>query len=120
MDTQAPPSPYLSEDADWWIDKHKGISDEVMRELEEEEKTNPDGLLKFVETCPVRIIREIKADGTDLYLGDIGVDRCRYEELQGEKKEIKTKENISKTTGDPSIVWSVGGTQHKARTLQKD
>ena len=115
---QGPPFPYLQEHADSWVDSHKEICDAVLRELEEESKTHPDGPLKFVEACPVRSIREVKADGTELFLGDIGIDRYGYEGLQGEKKARLVDENMAKKTGDPTIIWSVGGNQHEVKELR--
>jgi len=90
---------------------------------------NPDGPLKVVDSCPVRSIREVKADGTDVFLGDIGVDRCANEELDddnADKENSLVDANMAKQTGDPSIVWTIGGRlmntiivmPHRSRALQ--
>jgi hypothetical protein len=82
-----------------------------------------------VDYCPVRSIREVKPDGTDVYLGDIYVDRCANKEMNddNEDKEIDLiNVNMAKLSGDPTIVWTVGGaTQnsnivmpYKSRDLQ--
>lgn len=81
---------------------------------------HPDGPLKIVDACPVRSIREVKPDGTEIFLGDIGIQRYGYEELQGEEKARLVDENMTKKTGDPTIVWSVGGNQSKIRQLWAD
>jgi len=109
-----PPYPFLQEHADWWVDMHQALCDKVIRELEDEYKTNPDGSLEIVEVCPIRSIREVKADGTDVYLGDLGFRRYDYAELSTATEEERQKKktlidiNMAKKTGDPSIVWSVG------------
>jgi len=110
---QGPPYPYLQEHTDWWVDKHRSLCYEALRELEEEQKINPDGPLKIMESCPVRSIREVKADGTDVFLGDVGFDRCGYDELDAtadadlEKKRL-VDANRARKKGDPCIVWTFG------------
>ena len=42
---------------------------------------NPNGPLEIAGSYPVRSIREVKADGTKVYLGDIRIDRCDNEEM---------------------------------------
>lgn len=117
---QGPPYPYLQEHADFWVDANKEVCDAAIRELEEEHRINPDGPLKVLEFCPVRSIREVKADGTDVYLGDIGVDRCAHEELDDSnenKGNSLVEANMAKQAGDPSIVWTIGGTRQNTEIL---
>ena len=74
-----------------------------------------DATLKVVGEFPVRAIREVQEDGTEVYIGDIGISRCSYGELMdlnrvdwehaSERKTI----NDSLDLGDPSILWSIGG-----------
>ncbi|KIM88725.1 hypothetical protein PILCRDRAFT_813697 [Piloderma croceum F 1598] len=108
---EGPPYPYLQEHADLWVDANKEVCDVAIRELEEENRIHPGGPLKVVESCPVRSIREVKADGTDVFLGDIRVDRCANEELDddnADKENSLVDANMAKQTGDPSIVWTIG------------
>jgi len=108
---EGPPYPYLQEHGDLWVETKKNVCDAAIRELEEEDKTNPDGPLKIVESCPVRSIREVKPDGTDVYLGDIYVDRCVNEEMNedNEDRGVNLVDlNLAKEAGDPSIVWTIG------------
>jgi hypothetical protein len=117
---QGPPYPFLQEHADSWVDKYKEVCDAAIRELEEEEKINPNGPLKIIEFCPVRSIREVKADGTDVYLGDIRIDRCAAEEMNddnGDPENSLIDANLAKQTGDPSIIWTIGGTQQSTGKL---
>ncbi|KAF8204428.1 GNAT domain-containing protein [Mycena galopus ATCC 62051] len=67
----SPPHPYLPEHADWWLNKIKPESDNILVELE---NARNDPTLKIVDGCPVRTIREVKEDGTDIFLGDITFD----------------------------------------------
>lgn len=115
---QTPPYPYLQEHADFWVDATKKVCDAAIRELEEENRINPDGPLKVVGSCPVRSIREVRADGTDVYLGDICVDRCASEELDddnADKENSLVDANMAKETGDPSIIWTIGGTSKNTK-----
>ena len=73
----------------------------------------------------MRSIREVKDDGTDMFLGDIDCYRCNYEELNETTEEEKTKKNslvdanAAKQTGDPSIIWTFGSTQCITRCQAK-
>lgn len=91
------------------------LCDEILHELEEEQNTNPNGPPKIVDSCPIRSIREVKADGTDIYLGDLGFRRFDYQDMNDAMEEemlVKQRlidENMAKVVGDPTIVWTVGG-----------
>jgi len=79
----------------------------------EDAKDNPT--LITVGYCPVRSLREVQNDGTDIYIGDLGVMRCMHGELMGQgtvdwaNKEALEESNNSIAVGDPSIIWSMGG-----------
>ena len=73
-----------------------------------------------MDYCPVRSIREVKPDGTDMYLGDIYVDRCANKEMNddNEDKDIDLiNVNMAKLSGDPTIVWTIGGGRHRTQIL---
>jgi RimJ/RimL family protein N-acetyltransferase len=116
----SPPFPYLpgkfvytrfpqilsvcTEDADWWLNEVKPLSDKVLAELED---ARNDATLKIVDGCPVRIIREVQEDGTEIFLGDIGID------LAGQPWELEGTGKLSQETprrdlSDPDI-WTLGG-----------
>ncbi|KIJ65050.1 hypothetical protein HYDPIDRAFT_88753 [Hydnomerulius pinastri MD-312] len=106
---EGPPIPYLDEYAPGWLELIKGQSDAIIAELKEEERLNPDGPLKLVGGCPVRHIREVLPDGTDIYLGDIGINRAQLEEVfEPEERRQALEVNNSKAIGDPSIIWTFG------------
>ncbi|KAK7020357.1 N-acetyltransferase domain-containing protein [Favolaschia claudopus] len=75
------------------------------------------GALKPMEDCPVRSIREVQPDGSDVFVGHIGFKRCKWFELaldsdsaatrNSERREKLVKENDVRVTGDPDIVWQV-------------
>lgn len=82
-----------------------------------------DSKLKVAAEFPVRAIREVQEDGTDLYIGDIGISRCGYGELMDlnrvdwENASERKKVNDSLELGDPRILWAIGGTYQEASSL---
>lgn len=88
-----------------------GPAQEVLRQLED---AKAEDKAIIVGTCPVRAIREVKADGTDVFIGDMGVMRCRHGELMGtdsvdwDNKAAREEENNGLAVGDPNIIWSMG------------
>lgn len=69
---------------------------------------------KWANTNPVRIIREVNADGTDIFIGDIYFFRCLHGELMSTdgidwaQQERNLEINYSRELGDRDIVWSLG------------
>lgn len=93
-----PPFPYTEENANDWISRCKASSDAIFSEIME-------GNI-FVGGCPVRSIREVQEDGTEVFIGDIGIDR---EDPDGPWVDAENAENMNKRVGDPTIMWSIGG-----------
>ncbi|KAJ7334904.1 hypothetical protein DFH08DRAFT_785008 [Mycena albidolilacea] len=60
-----------------------------------------------VADCPVRSIRELQADGTDVYIGNIAFKRCNWHEVQSPERDQLIAANNARPTGDPEIVWQV-------------
>lgn len=107
---EGPPIPYRDEYAEEWLAQIIKQSEDILAELRDEERLNPDGPLKLVGGCPVRHIREVLPDGTDIYLGDIGIHRAGREEVLDPGERTKAvEENEKKAVGDPSIIWTFGG-----------
>ncbi|KAK7063721.1 N-acetyltransferase domain-containing protein [Favolaschia claudopus] len=99
----SPPVPYTQEHADWWLNHIKPPSDKFLAELEE---ARDDPTLKIVDECPVRYIREVKEDGTEVFLGDIWIDLAGQPwELEGSGKTSQSKP--LRDPNDPDI-WTVG------------
>lgn len=107
---EGPPIPYRDEYAEEWLALIVKQSEDILAELREEDRLNPEGPLKVVGGCPVRHIREVLPDGTDVYLGDIGINRAQMEEvLDPDERKRAVEANNGKAIGDASIVWTFGG-----------
>jgi hypothetical protein len=66
----------------------------------------------IVGHCPVNVIREVKEDGGDIYLGDISLRRCIDVRLlaaaDDESRNHHAEENSCRVVGDPKIIWTIG------------
>jgi len=63
----------------------------------------------FAPGSPVRSIREVQPDGTQLFIGDIGIQRNSFIEIEDEEERAKlVEENNAKPVGDPTIQWCFG------------
>lgn len=86
--------------------------DAVLQELHDAQGTEA---LKLVGASPVRSIREVKEDGTDIFIGDVDIGRCGYGEFFGTDgvdwahRDLKVKENEDRKLGDQDIIWDFGG-----------
>ncbi|KAF8167485.1 hypothetical protein B0H34DRAFT_18902 [Crassisporium funariophilum] len=106
-----PPFPYTLDDSVKWLEGTKAATDRVLQELED---AGEDAELKIVGECPVRTIRQVMEDGTDMLIGDLGLMRCRHGELMNfgtvdwENKEKLQNENDTIEVGNPNIIWSMG------------
>lgn len=106
---QGPPFPYLQSHADEWLSNATSESNTILEELQVAAKNNPDGPPILVRSCPVRILREIREDGSEVFLGDLGTPRCCYPEYSpGFEKEKLHEKNLARPLGDAEIDWSVG------------
>ncbi|SJL06087.1 uncharacterized protein ARMOST_09423 [Armillaria ostoyae] len=121
-----PPYPYLQEHAGSWLPHIKSLSDKILEELD---SARDEASLRIVDDCPVRYIREVKEDGTDVFIGDVAIIRCPLMDLtsssdisQGEKDRLLA-ENVSRPAGDPKIVWTIGNylsSSHHGRGIMTD
>ncbi|KAJ6611486.1 acyl-CoA N-acyltransferase [Mycena sp. CBHHK59/15] len=99
----SPPYPYLPEHAEWWLNQVRPRSDKLLAELED---ARNDEVPKIVDNCPVRIIREVKDDGTDVFLGDICINLAQEPwELEGTGR-LK-QDTPRRDPNDPDI-WTLG------------
>lgn len=93
-----------TEHANGWLKKVKERSDQLLAELE---AARDEPALKIVDGCPVGIIREVKEDGTDVYLGDVSfVLSKQLWELEGTGRV--SQETPRRDPSDPDV-WSLGG-----------
>ncbi|KZT44632.1 hypothetical protein SISSUDRAFT_37929 [Sistotremastrum suecicum HHB10207 ss-3] len=101
-----PPWPYLEEHATEWLSRLRAKSDQEWTELQEAASKNSEAPRVF-GFCPVRSIREVQEDGSQLYLGDCCFDRWGADLITDEVEEIG-RENEEKPVGDESIIWTFG------------
>lgn len=107
---EGPPHPYLPEHADDWLKKIKAETDATIEQLQRANEEHPDGPPILVSHHPVRSIREVREDGSELFLGDITLIRERWPDFEDEEaKAALAKPNAERELGDPEIVWCIGG-----------
>ncbi|RPD82432.1 hypothetical protein L226DRAFT_25951 [Lentinus tigrinus ALCF2SS1-7] len=106
---EGPPHPYLPQDADYWLTNIKAETDLAIEKLRRASVEKPDGSLILVNESPVRTIREIQEDGSELFLGDITIVRERWPDVEDqEAKQALANANAKRELGDPEIVWCFG------------
>ena len=104
-----PPYPYLESHAKEWVASITKMADDAMREFREAVGQGSRDQRKLVGTCPVRYIREVNEDGSDILLGDVFVHRCEYPGvLDDAERERLAKENELRELGDPDLAWCIG------------
>ncbi|KAI0375125.1 acyl-CoA N-acyltransferase [Pilatotrama ljubarskyi] len=104
-----PPFPYRPEHAESWLEKVKKGADAAFEELQRANAEHSDEPPVLVSACPVRSLREVLEDGTDLFLGDIALVRERWPDVaDDEEKDRLAKPNAEKPVGDPEIIWCIG------------
>jgi hypothetical protein len=95
-----PGSTYTTARAEAWLTALKAQTDAMVEELR---GAGP------VSGCPLRHIREERADGTDVFIGDVGLVRSSWTEvLDAEQRRRFVAENNARAAGDPEIAWHVG------------
>ena len=105
-----PPHPYLPKHAEYWLDKIKAATDASFEKLRRANEEQPEGPPILVDESPVRTIREVREDGSELFLGDIALLREMWpDEEDRELKKTLTEANAARELGDPEIVWCIGG-----------
>lgn len=91
-----PPFPYLREHADAWNARAHARSQELFEAIRRGDK--------YVDGCPLRAIREVQEDGSQVLIGDLSVDR-RADDVSWLAED--EKDNGTKSSGDPTIAWSI-------------
>ncbi|KAJ7036515.1 GNAT domain-containing protein [Mycena alexandri] len=96
---------YTPEKAERWLAKVKAQTDAVVEEL----RTGAAETGGPVSGCPVRHIREERADGTEVYIGDVGLVRSGWPEVHDvEERTRLASANNALPAGDPNIAWHIG------------
>ncbi|KAF7359007.1 N-acetyltransferase domain-containing protein [Mycena sanguinolenta] len=100
-----PNATFSLEEAKTLVEEFKLASNSAIEALEDATRTAQ--VLVVTENCPVRSIRELQPDGTDMYIGNIAFKRCNWWEVQGSERDRLMAENNARPTGDPKIIWQV-------------
>ncbi|KAG6856447.1 hypothetical protein H0H87_004412 [Tephrocybe sp. NHM501043] len=102
-----PPLPYQPEHGLAWLSEQMEEAEKILRYLEA--PLNPgEPFPRLATGCPVRIIREVNEDGTDTYLGYLGIYPSeRKEILDAATRAGVLIKDAQKGAGDPSIVWDM-------------
>ncbi|KAF5352386.1 hypothetical protein D9756_005806 [Leucocoprinus leucothites] len=117
-----PPYPYTTEHARNWITRIKNECDLGLKDLNDALKDATTTKPLVLSHLPVRFLRELQEDGTDVYLGDIGLTRCPQVEVL-DNPELDSEANSSLPAGHPSIVWTFGDwlvPSHHRRGIMSD
>ena len=105
-----PPHPFLQEHAAARIEKVKARSNALLAGMATDNAEMVDAKRSLVGGCPVHIIREVKEDGSDIFLGDCSFVRCSWDQVKDvvERKKLCEQTNAL-PVGHPDLVWSIGG-----------
>lgn len=96
-----PPYPYTAEHGRVWFEITAKRSKEIMEEIEAAEPN------AFIGGCPVGVIREIKEDGTEVFLGDCSINAWGFEDVGDEDKRRRLINENEKSI-PPLKEWSIG------------
>jgi hypothetical protein len=103
------PEPNLTfhlEHAKNWLTRIKSQCDQALKELTDKSP--------ILTQSPVRFLREIQEDGSELFVGDLGFIRCS--DIQSENPKHDNETNLNLPPGDPDIVWTLGGSSISSHT----
>lgn len=105
---QSTPYPYNLEHAKQWLESTSKKSDMLIQQLEEVQGGMVGG-------CPVRILRKVKENGEEVFLGDCEISKWGFDEIldPGERARV-TAENEQRPPGDPQTVWAIGGAAYSS------
>ncbi|TFK50136.1 hypothetical protein OE88DRAFT_1645865 [Heliocybe sulcata] len=99
------PHPYTREHAEEWIKLVRARSDELLQQLQGRSDDQP----KVVDGCPVMTLREVKEDGTEVFIGDVTIARSSFMEIGNPDERARLRdENAARPNGDPEIVYMIG------------
>ncbi|KAF9446119.1 acyl-CoA N-acyltransferase [Macrolepiota fuliginosa MF-IS2] len=112
------PYPYTLEHAQNWLNRITPECELGLKELREALENNEPIALTH---SPVRCLRELQEDGSDIFLGDIGLIRCPDIPLENSKHDNAT--NRALPVGHPEIIWTIGDylvASHHRRGIMTD
>ncbi|TFL03237.1 hypothetical protein BDV98DRAFT_545088 [Pterulicium gracile] len=120
-----PPYPYTLTDGENWVHRvarpavekalnemEEGFRRNGVGEIEDELPSDAELVERFISGCVVDSVREVRADGTDVFIGNAGFRHCNTMELcEGATEDDKERleaENDARPLGDPGILWTYG------------
>jgi hypothetical protein len=65
----------------------------------------------ILSNSPIRVLRKVQEDGSDIFLGDIWLGRCPDIEYLMQDPTVDNATNVSVPPGHPDIVWTIGSKQ---------
>ncbi|TFK56762.1 acyl-CoA N-acyltransferase [Heliocybe sulcata] len=99
------PHPYTREHAQEWTKLVTARSDELLQQLQGPSHDQP----KVVDGCPVMTLREVKEDGTDIFIGDVSIARSSFVQIVDPVEKARLRaENAARPNGDPEILYMIG------------
>ncbi|KAK7690816.1 hypothetical protein QCA50_005916 [Cerrena zonata] len=99
------PKPYTLSDGEWWVGFTREAEEKWLTQMRE---SGPSSKSPF-GGCPLKCIRHVKEDGTQVLVGNVGVGRCSFSYLEDDQKAKQlAAENERRSIGDPEIVWALG------------
>ena len=107
------PKPYTLADGEWWVNFTREAEAKWLAQLKE---SDPPSNALF-GGCPLKCIRHVKEDGTQVLVGNVGVGRCGFSYMEdAQRAKELAEENERRSLGDPEIVWAMGGKVPTYRT----
>ena len=104
MNVSTPPYPYHLAHGQEYVRKMKEASAQVFRDMDGKNKDD------LVEGFPVQVLREVKPDGSEVFIGIVDICRYRFADiLDSELRKTMIAVNEEKRLGDPDIVWELMG-----------
>ncbi|KXN88940.1 hypothetical protein AN958_06811 [Leucoagaricus sp. SymC.cos] len=119
----SPPYPYNEEHARQFIDAVKPNCDQSLEHFLRATQLGVEGPAIYMTHSPVRFLREIQEDGSDIFIGDIELDRCSQVEVFLENPKVRNAENLRLPAGCSDTVWTIGyflAPSHHGRGIMTD
>ena len=115
MYLQGTPFPYTVKDREDWYEMikrgyHRSLSLHCPQEVSKIQQSDDQTIGPWDGDAPVRAIREvIPQTGEQIFLGDISLHRCTFQDILDEDEQRKLKkENDAWPEKDERIVWEFG------------
>ena len=121
---ESPPYPFTQERAEQWlqqtrlsclqawgeIQERNAHQEQPPRQAEFRDNHTDGAAERYGDKLPLRAIREICPDGTEIYIGDICIGRHNFDEVvDKDTREEMQRENAKWLVCDERIVWATGG-----------